>query len=482
MRSFFLSLVVTGLLGPAILADEIDNNWHRWRGPNGDGTSTTANPPVEWGPDKNVKWKVAVPGKGSATPIIWGDQLFILTAIKTDKQKEGNESAAAESQPERERPAGRAGAGQPGSNQPRRGFGRPGGQRFGGRAGRRGGFGFGDWPGPPPTNYYQFVIICYDRQTGEEQWRKIATEQVPHESGHGTNTFASGSPVTDGERLFVNFGSRGIFCYDLQGNKIWEQDLGEMQTRARFGEGSSPALYGDTLVVPWDHEGPSFVAALDAKTGKVKWKTDRDEPTSWATPLITEYGNKVQVITNGTTVRSYDLETGELLWECGGQASNPIPTPVRQGDVVYCMTGYRGNAVFALPLDATGDITDTDKVVWSRNDAAPYVPSPTLYKGQLYFTKSRDGIMCCLEAETGDVIIPQTRLPGIRSVYASPVAAQDRVYFSSREGTTLVVKHGSSLEVLATNELGETIDASPAMVGNDLFIRTDAHLYCFTEK
>jgi hypothetical protein len=473
MRSLLLSLFVAGLCGPAISAEEIDANWHRWRGPNADGTSSTANPPVEWGPSKNVKWKVAVPGKGSATPIIWGNQIFVLSAIETDRKKEGSGTAASESQPGQGRASGRA------DQAPPRGG--PGGQRGGGFGGGAGGRG-GGWPGPPPTTYYQFVVISYDRQTGAEQWRKIATEQVPHESGHGTNTFASGSPVTDGNRLFISFGSRGIYAYDLKGNKLWERDLGRMETRAQFGEGSSPALHGDTLVVPWDHEGQSFVVALDAASGEAKWKADRDEPTTWATPLITEYKGRMQVITNGTTVRSYDLETGDMLWECGGQVSNPIPTPVRLGDVVYCMTGYRGNAVFALPLSAQGDITNTDKIVWSRNDAAPYVPSPILYQGQLYFTKSRDGIMTSLDAKTGEVIIPQTRLPGVRSVYASPVAAQGRIYFPSREGTTVVVKHGSSLEVLATNELGETIDASPAMVGNDLFIRTDAHLYCFTEQ
>jgi outer membrane protein assembly factor BamB len=474
---------MVGLVGSVVSAGEINDNWHRWRGPNGDGTSATANPPVEWGAEKNVKWRIAVPGKGNSTPIIWGDQVFILTAIKTDKKKEGSDTAAAVPRPERDRAPARPGGGQARGDQPRRGFGGPGagGQRRGGQGqGRRGGF--GGFPGPAPTNYYQFVVICYDRKTGEELWKQVATEQVPHESGHGTNTFASGSPVTDGKHLFVYFGSRGIFCFDLDGNKKWEQQLGKMETRARFGEGSSPALHGNKLVVPWDHEGQSFIAALDATTGEVKWKTERDERTTWATPFITEFGGATQVVTNGTIVRSYDLETGELLWECGGQASNPIPSPVRFDDVVYCMTGYQGNAVFALPLDATGDITGTDKVLWSRKDAAPYVPSPTLYKGQLYFTKSRDGVMSSLDAKTGEVIIEQIRLPGIRSVYASPVAAQDRIYFSSREGTTLVVKHGSSLDVLATNDLGETIDASPAMVGNELFIRTEGHLYCITEQ
>ncbi len=478
MRTLFNSLLLVGLACSVNSAGEINDNWHQWRGPNADGTSPNADPPIEWSQEKNIKWKVAVPGRGSSTPIVWGDQLFVLSAIKTDRQKEGSDANATD-EPQRAAGPARQDQGQTGSGQERRGQGFGGQGRGGQGPGRGGRGGFG---GPPPTNYYEFVVICYNRATGEKMWQQVATESVPHEAGHGTNTFASGSPVTDGKHLYVPFGSRGIFCFDMEGNKKWERQLGQMETRAQFGEGSSPTLHGDTLIVPWDHEGQSFITALDARTGETKWKTDREERTTWATPFIAEYQGKTQVVTNGSRVRSYDLETGELIWECGGQVDNPIPSPVRLGDVVYCMTGYRGNAVYALSLDAVGDITDSDKVIWSRNDAAPYVPSPTLYKGQLYFTKSRDGVLSSLNASTGDVLISQTRLPGIRSVYASPVAAQNRVYFSSREGITLVLKHGSTLDVLATNDLGEGIDASPAMVGNQLFIRTEGHLYCIAEQ
>src|SRR5690606_11759043 len=169
------------------------------------------------------------------------------------------------------------------------------------------------------------------------------TEEVPQEGQHLTNTYASSSPVTDGRRLFVSFGSRGIFCYDLDGNLKWERDLGQMRTRRGWGEGVSPALHGETLIVNWDHEDPSFIVAMDAETGKTRWQADRDEPTSWATPLVVEHNGRKQVIVNGTKrVRSYDLDTGEVLWECGGQTVNAIPSPVATDEMAIVMSGYQG--------------------------------------------------------------------------------------------------------------------------------------------
>ncbi len=418
------------------------DNWIRWRGPNADGSSAAADPPIHWGEGKNIKWKVEIPGKGSSTPIIWEDNVILLTAIPTDRPQQKAESA------------GQATAGEP--------------LQFG--------------TGPQPTNYYQFVVLCYDRATGAEKWRSVAVEAVPHEPGHTTNTYASSSPVTDGKHIFVSFGSHGIFCFDFNGLPIWKRELGKMRTRRGFGEATSPALHAGILVLPWDHEDQSFIAALDAKTGEVKWKTDRDELTTWATPLIVQHRGKTQVVTNGNTVRSYDLESGELIWQCGGQVSNPIPAPVVADGVVYCMTGYRGNAAYAISLDAKGDVTSSDSVLWSRDDAAPYVNSPVLYKGQLYFTKSLGNILTSVDATTGQTLIEQTRINGINRVYASPVAAADRVYITSREGTTVVIRHAQQLDVLATNQLGETFDASPAIVDNEMFLRGEKHLFCIVEQ
>lgn len=431
-------LMLLMLAVPYLSADD----WPQWRGPQNSGASSTADPPIHWGPQRNVRWRVEVPGKGSSTPIVWQDQVFVLTAIPTDRVAIAEDSIAED-------------RGQGGVN-PYAEFG----------------------TAPPPDRFFQFAVISYDRASGAERWRRIATEVVPHEAGHLTNTFASSSPVTDGRRLYVSFGSRGIYCFDLQGNEIWRQDLGQMETRRDFGEASSPALHGETLAVPWDHEGQSFIAALDAGSGRLFWKTDRDEPTTWATPLIVQHRGRTQVVTNGTTVRSYDLQTGELIWSCGGQVSNPIPCPLVLDEVVFCMTGYRGNAIAAISLDSSGDVTDTDQVIWSRDDAAPYVSSAALYRGRLYLTKSRSGILSVLDAKSGQPLVDQRRLPELKTLYASPIAAAGRVYFTSREGTTVVLDAEPPFEVLAINQLGETIDASPAPVDHQLFVRGAQHLFC----
>lgn len=462
IATFLLLLAATTITASGQPSAGDDQNWPRWRGPQATGVAPQGNPPTEWSEEKNIRWKVAIPGGGSASPIVWGDKLFLLTAVEA-----GERAAQSEGQADTV----------PVAFQPPEGRGRRGGPD-GGRGGR-GGFGGGEAPSTP----YEFTILCLDRNTGKMLWKQVARKAVPHERGHETNTFASASPITDGKFLYASFGSYGIYCYDLDGKKIWETDLGDMQTRNAFGEGATPALYGDTLVVPWDHEGPSFVAALDAKTGKEKWRVDRDEVTSWSTPLIVPRGNGHQVIVNATNrVRSYDLKTGEVLWECGGQTTNAIPTPVANDELVFVTSGFRGQALYAIPLDATGDLTGTDKIAWKRDDGTPYISSPTLVNGRLYLTKERNAILACIEAETGKELYKNQRLPEMNTLYSSPVAAADRVYFFSREGTGVVLKEGDKFEVLAVNRLDETVDATPAIVGNVMYVRGNKSLYCIAEK
>ena len=465
-----------------------ENNWHEFRGPNSTGVAPNGNPPTTWDAETNVRWKVAIQGRGSASPIVWGDRIYVLTAIKTERTDDtpavttlstGRMPAtlvsdliaqADETQADRS-------AVEPPTERERFGQGREG--RGRGRRGGRGGFG----RGAPPTNVHEFVVMCLDRNSGKTIWQQTACEAVPHQGHHGTASFASASPVTDGKNLYVSFGSRGIYSYDMDGNFRWKKDLGPMRTRHSFGEGSSPALYGDTLVVLCDQEDQSFITALDANTGETKWKVDRDEETSWTTPLVIEHSGRTQVIVNATNrTRSYDLGTGEVIWECGGQARGVVATPVVYGDLVFCMTGHRGAALKAIPLDSTGDITDTDKIAWSRDKGTPYVPSPLLYDDLLYFTKSNNAILTCVSAETGDVHFENERLEGLDSLYASSVGARNRIYISGRDGTTLVLKKGTELEVLASNHIGETIDATPAIVDNQIFIRGEKHLFCISQN
>jgi len=416
------------------------NNWPQWRGPLASGWSPTADPPLKWDEKTNIKWKVSLPGRGSSTPIVWGNRIFVLATEDTHREAKKEDIPA------------------------------PPDPRFEKRT-------------TPPQTYHRFLVLCFDRGTGATLWKQVATEAVPHEGHHDSHSYAAFSPVTDGKRLYAWFGSRGLYCYDLDGKLLWKRDLGRMETRLGWGEGGSPAVHNGTVVVNWDHEGKDFIIALDAETGRLRWKLDRDEPTSWATPLIVEHKGKTQVIVNATNrTRSYDLDSGKVLWECGGQTINAISSPVAADGVVYCMSGYKGSFAAAIPLDATGDITDENTVRWRYKRGTPYVPSPLLVGDRLYFTYLNNPVLTCLDTKRGKPTIDRERLPGLSSLYASPAGAKDRLYIVDRDGTTLVLKRSDKLEVLATNRLDDPIDASPVPVGKQLLMRSHRHLYCIEEK
>lgn len=397
-----------------------EHNWPQWRGPTGNGVALHGNPPTEWSEEKNIKWKVAIPGAGHATPIVWDEKIFVLTAVPAETTTSKVEQA--------------------------------------------------------------FAVICLDRKTGEIIWQRRPRKAVPHEGHHQTNTYASGSPITDGKHVFAFFSSHGLFCYDMDGTLVWQKDFGDMRTRNGFGEGVSPTLAGNKLIVVWDTEDDSWIAALDKTTGKEIWKTKRDERTGWSTPYVLSHAGQKQVVVNGTTaVRSYDVETGRLIWQCSGQTANAIPSVVADDEFVYAMSGFRGNAAYAIELGSTGDVTSTDRIEWTLNRGTPYVPSPLLYDGQLYFLQGNTGMLTSVDAKTGKPHYQQERLDNIRGVYASPVGAADKVYLPGREGTTLVLAKGPELKVLASNKLDDPIDASPVVAGDELILRTHTHLYCIAE-
>jgi outer membrane protein assembly factor BamB len=266
----------------------------------------------------------------------------------------------------------------------------------------------------------------------------------------------------------------------MKGHVKWERNFGQLNKRLNFGEGSSPALYGDKIVVTWDHEGQSFIIALDKKTGKDIWKVDRDEGTSWASPFIVENNGKPQVITSASgLIRSYDLATGDLVWECSGMTMNAIPMPVEANGIVYIMTGFRGNALLAIRLsEAKGNITDTDAIIWKFDKDTPYTPSPLIFEDHLYFLKSNNGILSCFDAKTGEAIYSNQRLEGMGNIFTSPVIANNAIIILGQKGMAYVIKHGSEFEVLAKNQLDDNFNSSPVVVGNQLFLRGYKNLYC----
>ena len=256
-----------------------------------------------------------------------------------------------------------------------------------------------------------------------------------------------------------------------------------MEVKKAFGEGSSPALFGNTIVINWDHEGNSFIVAFNKNSGAELWRAPRDEKTSWSSPLIIERAGTTQVITTASKkVRSYDLATGKIIWECGGLTQNVIPTPVADDTLVYTMSGYSGDALLAIRLDRTGDLTGTDAIAWSHNKNTSYVPSPLLYGNRLWFLSGNNGMISSYEAKSGQPLITAERLEALKSIYASPVAAAGRIYLLSRDGVTLVLKNSDKLEILATNKLDDTFDASPALAGPDLFLRSHQNLYRISEQ
>lgn len=429
LRSPLLLLAVSFLLADGLGAAAV-SSWPVWRGTSGQGIAPGAQPPLKWSDNENVKWKTPIPGLGFSTPIIWDNRIFLLTAVKV-------EDAA---------PA--AGASE----------------------------------GPTPTQPYEFIVLALERSSGKILWQKVARKEVPHEGHHRTSSFAGASPITDGKHLWVPFGSRGYYCYDLEGNLIWEKDLGDMQTRMSFGEGASPAIAGNLLLIVWDHEGESSIVALDKLTGAEVWRKARDERSSWTTPLVVEVEGKLQAIVAGTTrTRSYDVATGDIVWEASGLTGNVIPTPVTGHGMVYVMSGFRGNSIQAIKLTAKGDVTETPAMVWSVRQSAPYAPSPVLSGDRLFATKTNDAYLSCLDALTGKFHFQDQPLPGVRGIYASPIVANGHLYVVGREGTVMVLKDATTFEVVATNTLSDHFDASPVALDRELFLRGHQYLYCLAE-
>lgn len=418
-------VLLVGLLGAAVPADD-EQFWTQWRGPLMTGVAPQGNPPVEWAEDKNVAWRIEIPGRGKSSPVVWDDRVIVTTAIPANSST-------------------------------------------------------GSTAGAEPV--HEFHVLAVRRADGSTIWDQTARVEQPHAGTRAEGTFASASVVTDGENVIAFFGSRGLYCYDMEGSPKWEKDFGDMNVRNDFGEDATPALHGDTLVVTWDHQGPSFIVALNKNTGEELWRKDRDEIDAWATPLVVEHDGVAQVITAGTNrVRSYNLTSGELLWEGDGLTMNPIPSPVAADGVVYLTSGYRGNALRAIRLaDAKGDVTGTSAVLWEHNRDTPYVSSPLLYENNLYFLKSNSAILTTLDARTGEPLYDPIRLEGLSEVYASPVGASGRVYLLGRDGNALVIENGPEFKILAQNSLDDGFDASPAIVGEEMYLRGYRSLYKIAE-
>ena len=418
--------------------DLYQDNWPQWRGPHGTGVSPSGDPPLEWGEQQNIRWKIMIPGKGHATPVIWDERIFILTSIAISVRETG----------------------------------------FWDRISKY----FSDQNEDivNTDRVHQFAVICIHRLSGEILWQTIVKEEIPKDGIHKTGSWASHSPVTDGEFIYAYFGSRGLYCLDYAGNLIWQNNPGPLQKAEEMGEGSSPVLQDNYLYVLQDHEGDSFLFAFDKRTGSEIWKSARDEETAWSTPCIVDAKTGTQIVTSANkSVCGYDAQTGDLIWECEWSTRYPIATPVAGKTLVYAMNGYQGSILLAINFNkAKGSISGTKAITWQYKRNMPYTPSPLLYENKLYFLKGSKGSISCLNSLNGKVYYTGKKLEKIEDVFASPVAAQDRIYITGLNGTTYVIKHGEQFNILAVNQLDDQFAASPAINANCIYLRGEKYLYC----
>jgi len=441
-RSWTIIFVIALAAGGFAQADE---NWPAFRGADARGIADGAGLPVEWSATKNVEWKTDIPGRGWSSPVVWGDKVFLTTVINLGETPEIKK-----------------------------------GLYFGGDLGT-------------PETVHQWKVLCLSLTTGDVLWEKQVHEGKPETGIHLKNSFASETPVTDGERLYVYFGNVGVFAFDLDGKKVWEKLIEASPMRYNWGTAASPVLHGDRLYIINDNDADSYLLALDKKTGDTVWRTERDEGSNWATPYVWENDLRTEIVTPGTgLVRSYDME-GNLLWTLGGMSSITIATPYEDGGLLYVTSGYVGDRehrpVYAIRPGAEGDIslaegeTANDSIAWSWPLAGPYNPSTIVYKERLLVLYDR-GRLASFNSSNGEVVYEDARFPRGSNFTTSPWAYDGNIFCLDEDGATHVVNAGDTFEIVQTNRLAEDDMgmATPAMAGDRLLLRTSARIYSIRNR
>jgi len=432
-----IALAVTGL---GFLTEKAEaGNWPQWRGPDGSGISDEKNLPSEWSPTKNIKWKVPIDGRAHSSPIVWGNRIFLTTAV------EGSVVPGAKA------------VNHTGDD------GKP--------------FLHPDSVGADKK--HTFKVICIDRDSGKVVWQSTAWEGTPYDNRHRKSSYAASTPATDGKLVYAFFGAEGLYAYDFKGKLAWKADLGKLGT-VGMGTGTSPILFDNLVIVQADEENgaASFIVAVDKNTGKEAWRTPRKVQVSWSTPLLVRTSKRAELIASGTeSVIAYDPATGKELWRHKGVESNAIPSPVANNEMVFLVAGFPAKIAMAIKLGQSGDLTGTPNVAWTYAKGTAYVPSPILYGDYLYLTTDR-GILTAIDAKTGEVKYEGGRIPIPATFTASPVAFEGKILMTSEDGDTFIVKAGPQHQILGTNSVGEPVYASPAIADGRIFIRGEKNLYC----
>lgn len=443
-RAGAIGLIHCLAISAAAQAATPGQEWPQFRGPGALGTADGANLPDHWSTNENVLWKQAIPGRGWSSPIVWGDKIFVTTTVNAGE-----------------------------SEKPTKGL------YFGGNRPK------------PPESPHQWKVYCLNVNSGSIVWEKMVHEGVPAQALHVKNSYASETPVTDGERVYAYFGNLGVWCFDFEGREVWSKRFEPHATRFGWGTAASPVLYEGKLYIVDDNDEKSFIAAFDAKTGEETWRTERDEKSNWATPYVWKNDQRTEIITPGTgKVRSYDLE-GKLLWEFSGMSSITIPTPFSKFGLLYVSSGYvmdKLRPLYAIRPGASGDIslkeeeTSNEFIAWTQKQAGPYNTSPVLYGDNIYVLLDR-GFFAAYEAKTGTEVYKQERIPEGRAFTASPWAYDGKIFCLNEDGVTFVIKAGPTFEILHSNSLGDDVMcmSTPAVIGDKLLIRTDTQLYCIQQ-
>lgn len=420
------------------------SNWPSFRGDHAAGVADGQNLPDRWDAEAGtgIKWKTHIPGLAHSSPVVWGDRLFVTTAISS----RGNATF-------------------------KRGL-------------------YGDGDASDDRSSHQWKLYSIDKRSGKILWDKIAFEGEPREKRHIKSTYANATPATDGRYVVAFFGSQGLYAYDLLGRLVWKKDLGRINAGAydlpeyEWGTASSPIIYRDLVIVQCDQQQGAFLLAADLKTGATVWQTPRQELPSWGTPTIYPGKKRVELITNASNfIRGYDPETGKELWRLGGSSKITAPTPVFSEDLIVVASGRRPEApIFVIRAGATGDITlagdqkSSVHVAWTRQRSGSYMPTPLIYQGYLYVLQNQ-GILACYDLPTGEQKYLE-RIPHQGSGFsASPVASDGKLYLSSEDGDIFVVKAGPRFELSATNRIGQPLMATPAISEGVMFIRAQNDLF-----
>jgi len=423
-------------------------DWPQFRGPSGSGVNDSAKPPVRWDAAKgtNVAWKTEIPGLSVSSPVVWGDRVFVTTAISSDAK-----------------------------------------QSF--RVGQ-----YGDTDSVTDRSPHEWKLLALDRKTGKVLWEQTAHQGVPKTKRHPKSSQASPSPATDGRVVIAWFGSEGLYAYSVDGKLLWKKDLGIQNAGwffdpdSEWGAAASPVIHKNTVILQCDRQRDSFIAAFDLKDGREVWRTARAEIPTWGTPALVESKDRVEIVTNGTkAIRGYDAVTGKELWTLGPNSEVTCTTPVFGHGLIFVTAGYPPvQPIYAIKAGSTGDLTlkdgkeSSDAIAWSKQRGGVYLPSPIVYGEHLY-TIGNNGVMSAYDAKTGNRVYQQ-RIEGAFSFSSSPVAAAGRIYIAGEDGEVFVIKAGSQFELLAKNPIGEPMLATPALAGDMLIVRGAKHLFAIAEK